>query len=314
MADSSADIPTLRGTDSKGIANWAMTLTNYLRRNNTQVTKTITTVVTEQIEPIVEDQAAVLDAAEQYADDVQAAITAAGGFAQSVYDSYEAAAAANQAGLAQFYLTEAANRVEAKVRVDEDLVSSEKIDTVAAYLAGTGATISTIETAVSNGDTAIATRIDNVQTQANGNSASVGTLTSSVNGLNAQWGVAININGHVSGLVRLDGGASGSNFLVVADKFIISHPSSSGTLITPFVVGLVDGVSTVGINGNLIVDGNILARHLAAASVTASKIDVASLSAISADIGTVTAGRIESADGNSYWDLDSGEFQIAVEV
>jgi len=310
VAADSVDIPLPRSGDSRGMLAWALTLVNYLRRADTRVAET----VTEVIEPIVADQEATLAAAEDYATDVQAAITAAGGFAQATYDQYAAAAAANQAQLAQFYLTEAANRVEAQVRVTEDGVSSTKIDTVAAYLAGSMATIETIEDAVANGDTAIATRIDNVQTQANGNSASVSTLTTSVNGLNAQWGVAIDVNGHVVGLVQLDGSASGSTFLVVADKFIISHPSSSGTLITPFVVGLVDGVSTVGINGNLVIDGNILARHLAVGSVTAAKIDVADLSAIAADIGTVTAGRIESANGNSFWDLDSGEFQIAVEI
>src|SRR5690606_5961642 len=100
--------------------------------------------------------------------------------------------------------------------------------------------------------------------------------------------------------VQLDGSASGSTFTVVADKFIIAHPTDSGQLMTPYVVGLVHGVSTVGINGNLVVDGSILARHIA----------VGTLSAISANIGTVTAGTIRSADGKSYWNLDTGEFVI----
>jgi hypothetical protein len=48
------------------------------------------------------------------------------------------------------------------------------------------------------------------------------------------------------------------------------------------------------------VDDTILARH----------IDVSTLSAIAANIGTVTAGLIQSADGKSYWNLTTGEFVI----
>lgn len=40
-------------------------------------------------------------------------------------------------------------------------------------------------------------------------------------------------------------------------------------VVAPFVIGDVNGISTVGINGNLVVDGSILARHIAAESITA---------------------------------------------
>ena len=109
----------------------------------------------------------------------------------------------------------------------------------------------------------------------------------------ARWGVEINGNNQVIGMVRLDGGASGSTFSVVADKFVVAHPAAPGTTITAFVVGLVNGVSTVGINGNLVVDNTILARHIA----------VSSLSAISADVGTITAGLIRDAADTVRFDL-----------
>ena len=85
-----------------------------------------------------------------------------------------------------------------------------------------------------------------------------------------------------------------------ADKFVIVHPSVNNTTITAFVTGLVAGVPTVGINGSLIVDGTILADAIA----------VNQLSALTANLGIVTAGRIQSADGSSFWDLDTGEFVI----
>lgn len=53
----------------------------------------------------------------------------------------------------------------------------------------------------------------------------------------------------------------------------------------PFVVGSVNGVSTIGIDGSLVVDGTI----------TADAIDVTNLSAISAAMGTVTGGLFRTA-------------------
>jgi hypothetical protein len=78
------------------------------------------------------------------------------------------------------------------------------------------------------------------------------------------------------------------------------HPTADGTTITAFVVGLVGGIPTVGINGNLVVDDTILARH----------IDVSSLSAITADIGTITAGVLQSTDGLMVIDLNAKTISI----
>lgn len=49
----------------------------------------------------------------------------------------------------------------------------------------------------------------------------------------------------------------------------------------------------------------ITAAQLAAGAVTATEISVASLSAIAANLGTVTAGRIQNAANTSYWNLNA---------
>jgi len=58
---------------------------------------------------------------------------------------------------------------------------------------------------------------------------------------------------------------------------------------------------TLSIEGNVIVDG----------SISASKLSVTNLSAISANMGTVTAGVIRSADGLTVWDLNAGTLTVA---
>lgn len=124
-------------------------------------------------------------------------------------------------------------------------------------------------------------------------SAAISGLDADIGAVSARWGVTISGGNQVIGLVRLDGGASGSAFTVVADKFIVAHPTSSGTVIQAFIIGNVAGTETVGINGNLVVDDTILARHLS----------VSTLSAISADVGTVTAGLIRNSADTVRFDL-----------
>lgn len=193
---------------------------------------------------------------------------------------------------------------EATVRATNDAALATQINAVSASLTSNVATlnasISTETTARVAGDGALASQITTLTSTVNGNTTSITQVASAVDGLEAQWGVSINANGRVTGLVRLDGGSTGSTFSVLADKFVVVHPSVNGTTIQAFIIGNINGTPTVGINGNLIVDDTILARH----------IDVSTLSAITANIGTVTAGLIQSADGKSYWNLTTGEFVI----
>jgi hypothetical protein len=127
----------------------------------------------------------------------------------------------------------------------------------------------------------------------------------------ANWTVRINggaINGTpvIAGIGLGVDSKTGSNFIVMADRFGIVSPtytSNGGVqqMKYPFVVGTVGGVSTVGITGQLIVDG----------SVTADKMRVNSLSALSANMGEVNGGtfRTFQLDGNGNI-INPQEFRV----
>lgn len=136
--------------------------------------------------------------------------------------------------------------------------------------------------------------------QTKDNAGQIVEIVDSIVGVAASWGLELNINNRVVGAIRLSGTETVSEFAVLANRFIVVHPTDDGTTIEAFVVGLINGSPTVGINGNLIVDDTILARH----------IDVATLSAIAANIGTITAGRLQSADGMFVIDLDNKFIEI----
>lgn len=290
--------------------SWASQTAQALRRNGTTVTAQIEKVVEDGIKPVQEDQAASLAALAAYAVSVQAFITAAGGQAQATFDKYSAAAAAQQASLAQTYLTQAFNVTEQTVRIAENQVLSEQVNTVAAHLAASNATIETIQQAVASGDASLATLITNVQTQANGNSSAINIITSSAGGTDANIGLVATQNGQIRAGFFLGTGQQLSAINLAAERVSISLLASPGTLITPFVAGIVNGIPTVGINGALVVDGTILGRSIVAGSITAEKLSVFSLAAITANLGTVDAGMLRARNGKSWWNLDTGELVI----
>lgn len=159
------------------------------------------------------------------------------------------------------------------------------------------------------------TQVTTVTSEVNDIQTTVTQVQASVDGIEGRWGVNIDVNGKVIGLVRLDGGATGSTFTVLADKFIVRHPTTT-TEITAFVVGNVAGTPTVGINGELMVDG----------SITADALNINTLSEASPDAGVIVNGTLTDAlgtyelriedgyfgrtDGSSYIDMLNNELQF----
>jgi len=85
---------------------------------------------------------------------------------------------------------------------------------------------------------------------------------------------------------------TGSDIILMANRVAIVQPNYSGStsqLKYPFVVGIVNGVSTVGITGQLLVDG----------SITAHKITTNTLAAITANAGTINGGTFKTHTLNS---------------
>jgi len=105
-------------------------------------------------------------------------------------------------------------------------------------------------------------------------------------------------------------GVATSAFGIRADQFFIvspsfgtapgSGPGGNENSNFPFIVDLVGGVATVGIDGALIVDGTITASAIVAGTIGAGEIFVNNLSALSADMGTLTSGLIRTAASPAF--------------
>lgn len=134
-------------------------------------------------------------------------------------------------------------------------------------------------------DSALASQTTTLQTTVNGQVASITQIQSVLNAQLAKWAIKLDVNGFVSGLEIVNGGEGQSSVVFLTDRFAIAQPGVSGPLF-PFVVGTINGIPTVGITGNLVVDGTIIARHIVNNEVTPAKLSVDARMASSAGNGS----------------------------
>ena len=149
------------------------------------------------------------------------------------------------------------------------------------------ATAWTLQSAIVDGDSALYSRIDTVQTTVNDNTASIQTHQQSINGLYAQYTVKVDVNGRVSGF-GLASSNTQSDFAIRADKFYIAPPDGTGKGDSPFMVL----TSSQTVNGTVVPAGTyIQSAYIHNGSIDVAKINkasITSLSALSANIGTLT--------------------------
>lgn len=191
------------------------------------------------------------------------------------------------------------------------------------------ATVQVVQTALTKATDDIKSlgeRITTVQSKANGNEAAVQTHARSINGLEAQYTVKVDVNGKVAGYglaTTPKNGTPESKFIVNADRFGVGSTGKSDVF--PFVVDTQK--NRVGVNGELVVNGkaivdrlnagdihgdkitantlnanrlkagSVTAREMAAGSITADKLKVNNLSAISANMGNINGGSLNLGNG-----------------
>lgn len=169
-------------------------------------------------------------------------------------------------------------------------------------------------------------RFTTVESKANGNTAAVQAHAQSINGLEAQYTVKVDVNGKVAGYglaTTPKNGTPESKFIVNADRFGVGSTGKADVF--PFVVDTQK--NRVGVNGELVVNGkaivdrlnagdihgdkitantlnanrlkagSVTAREMAAESITADKLNVNNLSAISANMGNINGGSLNLGNG-----------------
>lgn len=165
-------------------------------------------------------------------------------------------------------------------------------------LAGSvAARIQTETTARTTADTAIASDITTLQTTVGGNTTSIQTNSSSINGIEAKHTVKIDNNGYVTGyglISTANTGTPTSEFAVVADQFSIAPVNTDNTLAdgSPFFHRTAPTV----INGTTVPAGTYMkAAYIHDASITNAKIGTAAIDSAKIVDAAITTAKINNA-------------------
>ena len=170
-------------------------------------------------------------------------------------------------------------------------------------------------------------RITTAQSTADGNKATVQAHSRSINGLEAQYTVKVDVNGKVAGYglaTTPKNGTPESKFIVNADRFGIGAPGKEDAF--PFTVDTQQ--NRVGVNGELVVNGKAIidrlnvgdidgnkirvnsigasriiagsidSREIRAGGINADRLNVNHLSAISSDLGDIRGGNLNIGNGS----------------
>lgn len=173
-----------------------------------------------------------------------------------------------------------------------------------ARIAANAAAITTEQTARANGDSANASSIAAVSARLDtGDFATVKTTAEAtadaLGDVEARWGVEVatmadNVRA-VAGLKLLAGTDGESVFAILADKLLVYKPDGTGVPKQIVTLGEINGLVALGLDGNLIIDGSVVARSLA----------VESLDAITATIGT-----LRTADSGARMEIHDNVIKV----
>lgn len=207
---------------------------------------------------------------------------------------------------------------------------TSRLDTAQQSVTETKATVQVVQTtlAKTTGDIkSLGERITTAQSTADGNKATVQAHAKSINGLEAQYTVKVDVNGKVAGYglaTTPKNGTPESKFIVNADRFGIGAPGKADVF--PFTVDTQQ--NRVGVNGELVVNGKAIidrlnvgdidgnkirvnsigasriaagsidSREIRAAGINADRLNVNHLSAISSDLGDIRGGNLNIGNGS----------------
>jgi hypothetical protein len=157
-------------------------------------------------------------------------------------------------------------------------------------------------TAVANLDTTVSAEFDDVNATVTEHTTTIATLDGYAAGT---WGVSIDVDGNVTGIVLANDSENFSVFSVTADNFRVAFPGHAGGAAIPvFQISNVGGVAKIVFRGDMIGDGSITTQTIAAGAIT-----TVTLAAQAVTAAKVAANSITAANG-AIEDLAVKTFKI----
>jgi hypothetical protein len=178
---------------------------------------------------------------------------------------------------------------------------------VTAQFAATNANVTTTAEAIAALDFSFSSYQVTVSADLGALNSSVTSNTTAIAGIGAQQTILLDVNGYVSGTKQINGGPGSSSFTVLADFFRIAKPGSAGGAAVPvFDLGSVNGSVKLALRGDMLIDGTIIARHIAAGSITADKIAAQSIGTNQLAVGGVDINNLIAGAATKVTSYDGG--------
>lgn len=132
----------------------------------------------------------------------------------------------------------------------------------------------------------VSANFDGLTSSVTTNASAISTVEGVVN---AAFTLTLDVNGNVSGFESVNDGTT-SVFRILATHFVVADPGvSGGTPVNVFDIGTIGGVASIGISGNMYLDGTLTARMIAAGTITGNKIAANTLTATNIVAGSINA-------------------------
>lgn len=155
-----------------------------------------------------------------------------------------------------------------KVEVGPGWTLGQRLSGIDTSIENVSASVVSERTARINGDNALSQTLETVQNTVGNYSASITQLTEVTNGLNARWTVALNSNGHITGITANNNGSYGTLSFVADEVGFVAPNGGSPVKIMSMVANKVRFNSNVEIFGDLLVTGTINNTRLVNNTVT----------------------------------------------
>lgn len=147
-----------------------------------------------------------------------------------------------------------------KVEIGGGITLASRLTSLQSATDTNSASITSLANTVSTNASSTATSISTLTATTGSHTSSISTLQTASTQYGARWGVTLNSNGHISGLLMNNNGASKSNITLVADSVVIAS-TSGGVTKVPFAV-----------EGTSVVMDNVIARNIGANTITANQV------------------------------------------
>jgi len=171
---------------------------------------------------------------------------------------------------------------------------ADRFNALAVSDSNNAAAVISEQTARINADGVIAGDLAVVSSTVDGHTSTISQHTTSINGIQAEYGVTLNVDGHVSGFKTINQGTGSSAFVIAADKFAIANASNPSLIPFEIIGSKIRMRGDVEISGSLLLNGSVVGAAIASGTIGTTHIGANAITSTQINANAITADKINA--------------------